>query len=145
MKTTIPEDGVRQVAESLGWWSARLARARGLRDLGAWGEWIALHYLRRLGWDVVARNWKGGDGELDLVAFDGPYLVAVEVKTRLGPKSLPPENQVNAKKTRRIDRLALQFILRHELAESPLRLDVIAVETDDLRSYRIRHYTNWQP
>ena len=58
-------------------------------ELGRWGEWIALKYLRKLGWDIVARNWRGFQGEVDLIAYDGPFLVFVEVKTRRGPPPCP--------------------------------------------------------
>ena len=56
-------------------------------SLGRWGEWLALIHLRRLRWDIVTRNWRTREGEVDLIAYDGPYLVFTEVKTRrLKPK-----------------------------------------------------------
>ena len=113
---------------------------RDLRELGRWGEWIALKHLRKLGWDIVARKWKGFQGEVDLIAYDGPFLVFVEVKTRRGPTSLPGEENVDWKKERKLDELAFDFLLRHEIANAPVRLDVIAVETPDLREFVLRHY-----
>ena len=109
-------------------------------ELGRWGEWIALKHLRKLGWDIVARNWKGFQGEVDLIAYEGPFLVFVEVKTRRGPTSLPGEENVDWKKERKLDELAFDFLLRHEIANTPVRLDVIAVETLDLREFVLRHY-----
>ena len=109
------------------------------RELGRWGEWIALKHLRKLGWDIVARNWKGFQGEVDLIAYDGPFLVFVEVKTRRCPTSLPGEESVGWKKERKLDELAFDFLLRHEIANTPVRLDVIAVETPDLRKFVLRH------
>ena len=110
------------------------------RELGRWGEWIALKHLRQLGWDIIARNWKGSQGEVDLIAYDGPSLVFVEVKTRHSPTSWPPEESVDWKKEKKLDELAFDFLLRHELAETPVRIDVIAVETADLREFVLRHY-----
>ncbi len=104
------------------------------------GEWIALKHLRQLGWDIIARNWKGSQGEVDLIAYDGPSLVFVEVKTRHSPTSWPPEESVDWKKEKKLDELAFDFLLRHELAETPVRIDVIAVETADLREFVLRHY-----
>ena len=109
-------------------------------ELGRWGEWIALKHLRKLGWDIVARNWKGFQGEVDLIAYDGPFLVFVEVKTRRGPTSLPGEESVDWKKEGKLDELAFDFLLRHELSETPVRIDVIAVETPDLNRFILRHY-----
>jgi len=113
---------------------------RDPRELGGWGEWIALKHLRKLGWDIVARNWKGFQGEVDLIAYDGPFLVFVEVKTRRGPTTLPGEESVDWKKERKLDELAFDFLLRYEISETPVRIDVIAVETPDLREFVLRHY-----
>ena len=125
-------------------------------SLGAWGEWVALSYLRRLGWDIVARNWKSGKGELDLVAYDpvtclagsgahgqAPFLVFVEVKTKIAPSALPPEDQIGRRKEEMLNRLIDDFCVRYELFDCPVRLDVIAIETEDKRRYHLRHYLGW--
>jgi len=109
-------------------------------ELGRWGEWTALKHLRKLGWDIVARNWKGLGGEVDLIAYDGPFLVFVEVKTRRGPVTRAPEERVDWKKERKLDELAFNFLVSHEISEGPVRLDVIAIETTDLREFVLRHY-----
>ncbi len=111
-------------------------------ELGRWGEWIALKHLRKLGWDIVARNWKGFEGEVDLIAYDGPFLVFVEVKTRRRPVTRAPEDRVDWKKERKLDELAFNFLLRYEISETPVRLDVIAVETTDIKEFVLRHYRN---
>ena len=118
------------------WWIAQEASPQ---DLGRWGEWVALKHLRKLGWDIVARNWKGYEGEVDLIAYDGPWLVFVEVKTGRGG-AWPPEERVNWSKERKLDELALDFLMRYEVEETPVRLDVIGVETGDLRNYELWHY-----
>ncbi|MBI4446567.1 MAG: YraN family protein [Acidobacteria bacterium] len=114
---------------------------RSTRELGRWGEWIALKYLRRQGWDIVARNWKGYGGEVDLIAYDGPALVFVEVKTRRTPAALGPADNVTRRKERKLEELALQFLRRYELGGIPWRLDVIAVETPDQKKFSIQHLT----
>ncbi len=42
-------------------------------ELGRWGEWIGLKHLRKLGWDIVARNWKSFQGEVDLMPMMVPF------------------------------------------------------------------------
>ena len=89
---------------------------------------------------MIARNWKGFGGEVDLIAYDGPFLVFVEVKTRRGHVTRAPEERVDWKKERKLDELAFNFLVSHEISETPVRLDVIAVETTDLRGFVLRHY-----
>ncbi|HET7102712.1 MAG TPA: YraN family protein, partial [Terracidiphilus sp.] len=69
----------------------RLAARRGrTSDLpehlitGLNGEDAAFFHLRRKGYVVVARRWSSGDvpGDLDLIAWQGPMLCFIEVKTR---------------------------------------------------------------
>ena len=63
----------------------KINNAAGPTRLGAWGEQAAAEYLSGLGWRVVARNWRGDGGELDLVALEPvegapPVGVVVEFK-----------------------------------------------------------------
>jgi putative endonuclease len=53
-------------------------------DHGRIGEDLAHRYLRRRGYTVIARNYRtrSGSGEIDIVAWNGPTLVFIEVKTR---------------------------------------------------------------
>lgn len=123
----------------LAWlWNRRFNPSRG--DLGRWGEWVALRHLLAMGWDVVARNWRGRGGEVDLIAWHESWLVFVEVKTSLLPSPFLPEERVDPEKQRRLEYLANEFTWRHELEEAPVRLDVIAVETRDQVCFRLRHY-----
>ena len=50
--------------------------------VGRWGETIAEQTLISAGMDILARNWRCREGEIDIVARDGTTLVICEVKTR---------------------------------------------------------------
>ncbi len=144
MLERLPDDAGWMRTENVwaGWrWLWSVSHGRSTRALGQWGEWIALRHLRRLGWDVVARNWKGRTGEVDLIVYDGSWLVLVEVKTRRLPSRLPPEANVDSRKERKLERLAYEFTSRHELSGVAIRFDVIGVETRDQLHYCLRHYT----
>ncbi len=122
-----------------GWARWRRPRSRG--DLGRWGEWLALKHLRRLGWDVVARNWTNKWGEIDLVAYDGEELVFVEVRTRRRASGRVPEDSLTTRKLGQLESLAFDFMRRFEVCDRPVRLDFIAVETRDGGEFELRHAT----
>src|SRR6478672_6079859 len=75
---------------------------------GQAGEDAAYFYLRRLGYVMVARNWRIAQckGELDLVAWDGDVLCFVEVKTRTSHEVKPAEAAVDERKRRELGLVA---------------------------------------
>jgi putative endonuclease len=99
--------------------------------------------LRRLGYVIVARGHRDNIGEIDLVAVDGRTLVFVEVKTRTSQDAGHPADAVDAEKQRRLTRLALSYMKRHDLLENPARFDVVAVIWPDKgRKPTIEHFQN---
>jgi putative endonuclease len=52
--------------------------------VGKYGERVALRHLEDAGFEILARNWRCPDGEIDIVARDRNVLVICEVKTRSG-------------------------------------------------------------
>ncbi|MFN2426713.1 MAG: YraN family protein [Candidatus Binatia bacterium] len=91
---------------------------------GRYGEDAAAEFLRRRGFEVLARNVRTAFGEIDLVALDGDVVVFVEVKARRGSGGL---EAVDARKQRRLSRLAVAFLARAGWLERPARFDVVAV------------------
>jgi putative endonuclease len=109
------------------WVYRRIVRLWPPRPLGALGEAEAERYLKRLGYKIVARGERGRLGELDLVAVDGRMVVFVEVKTRESHDAGHPAEAVDAEKQRRLTRLALAFLKRHDLLEHASRFDIVAI------------------
>jgi putative endonuclease len=102
------------------------------RTLGQHGEDCAAAYLVEQGYEVVARNWRTREGELDLVARDGAWLVFVEVRARRAGKSGlpslgPPEESVTPRKQARLAAMAEAYLFEN-LWDGPWRIDVIALE-----------------
>ena len=98
-------------------------------ELGRRGEETAVRYLSKEGYCLVERGYRFSRGEIDIIAYDGPTLVFVEVKTRTDPDRGFPEEAVTPAKRRQIRRVALGYLLEHkELDDPPCRFDVIAVE-----------------
>ena len=61
------------------------------------------------------------------MARDRDTIVFVEVKTRQSRESGHPAEAVGPAKQRRLSRLAVTYLKRHGLLESPARFDIIAV------------------
>ncbi|WP_460890048.1 YraN family protein [Promicromonospora xylanilytica] len=90
--------------------------------VGRYGERVALRHVEARGWRVLDTNWRGKDGELDIVALDDDVLVVIEVKTRSGHGFGHPAEAVTPRKLARIKRLTGQWItvFRERLAEARL-------------------------
>jgi putative endonuclease len=100
--------------------------------VGRHGEDLAARHLEAAGLQILARNWRCREGELDIVARDGAVLVFAEVKTRSSLAFGAPAEAVNSAKSARIRQLALRWITaqRGEPGSafwSAVRFDVVAV------------------
>lgn len=98
------------------------------RSLGHFGEVVAEGFLRRQGYEIVERNWRCRQGEIDLVARQGGDWVVVEVRTRRGDTCGTPEESLTPAKQRRLLRLATAFFQERELEDVSWRVDLVAVE-----------------
>jgi putative endonuclease len=108
------------------------------KKLGDFGEQVALAYLTRQGYTLVARQWRCPAGEIDLLMRDRSGLVFVEVRTRRGEGASIPEESIGRAKQARLSALAYAYL---EATGAPAdlvwRIDVVAVEID--RSGRVAH------
>ncbi|MGC8873217.1 MAG: YraN family protein [Chloroflexia bacterium] len=100
------------------------------RMVGSRGEALAEAALRQRGYEIIARNWRCREGEVDLVARDGADWVFVEVRTRCLGDGPSPEESLTQRKRRRLLRLAGVFLEAQGLQDVPWRVDVVAVELD---------------
>jgi len=95
--------------------------------LGIYGEEVAAQHLRVNGIVVLERNWRCSQGEIDLIARDGPDLVICEVKTRRSVSHGTPLEAISARKIRRMRSLALAWMDRRSVNPRAIRFDVIGV------------------
>jgi putative endonuclease len=101
---------------------------------GRRGEDAAAAHLERLGYVVIARNYRCRGGEIDVVARDGETIVFAEVKLRrLGHDGF---EAVDDRKVRRLSRAALDFLSHYAILGSAARFDVVAV---DAATMKCRH------
>jgi putative endonuclease len=106
-------------------------------DLGRRGEALAVEHLEQNGYRIVAANFSLPIGrnlrdvivnaEIDIVAYDGPILCFVEVKTRASDDFAPPQANVDLRKRRQISRAALAYRRMLGLVDPAYRYDVVTV------------------
>jgi putative endonuclease len=92
---------------------------------GRRSELLAIRHIRSLGYRVVKSRYRTTTGEVDIIAWHGPVLVFIEVKSLR--TSDPPEDAVGFTKRRRIIRAAHHYISRYRLHDSPYRFDIVSV------------------
>lgn len=86
-----------------------------------------------MGYHILEYNFRSRQGEIDIVAKDGKYLVFVEVKYRASTRSGDPLESVDLRKQRRICRAARYYLMRHQLdMDTPCRFDVAAIRKDQV-------------
>ena len=77
------------------------------RHLGRLGERLAAEHFERLGYRILARNYRTRFGELDLVVTDEEVLVFCEVKTR---RSGSPWENLGVAKRGQVRRMARAWL-----------------------------------
>ena len=98
------------------------------RELGEAFEEAAAVFLQKNGVQILERNFRCRQGEIDLIGRDGEYLVFFEVKYRKSADLGLPAEAVGVVKQRRICRAAKYYLYRKHLGEGvPVRFDVVAV------------------
>jgi len=90
-----------------------VAKAGVANAVGAYGERLAARCLVESGMQILDRNWRCDQGEIDIVAMDGTCLVIVEVKTRRSLAFGSPVEAVSAVKAARLRRLAGCWLADH--------------------------------
>ena len=95
---------------------------------GATGEKLARRFLRKQGYKILYRNFRGrSGGEIDIVCRDHDTLVFVEVKTRGGEEFGRPFEAISRDQKRRISRGALAWLRMLDHPEILFRFDVVEV------------------
>jgi putative endonuclease len=97
--------------------------------LGASGEDRAAAWYEGNGYEVLDRNWRCREGELDLVCHRDGVIVFSEVKTRSSLVYGHPAEAVTPAKQRKVRQVATRWLGAHRDREYArgLRFDVVAV------------------
>ncbi len=103
-------------------------------ELGRRGEDVACGFLTGKGHTIVQRNFRSGHLEIDIISLDKNGVHFVEVKSRVAPVMVSPEENVTVSKQRKVADAALRYL--HTVkdnrisAEMEVNFDVVAVTFD---------------
>ena len=97
------------------------------RQVGIRGEDIAAAWYEAHGYQIVDRNWRCRDGELDLVLRNGRQVVFCEVKHRTGLGFGAPAEAITREKKQRIRHLAARWLQDAKPRPAEIRFDVAAI------------------
>jgi putative endonuclease len=99
----------------------------GRRKTGIDGEDIAAAWYEARGYQVLDRNWRCREGELDLVLRNGRQVVFCEVKHRRGVGFGTPAESITREKKQRIRHLAARWLQDAKPRPAEIRFDVAAI------------------
>ena len=114
------------------------------KERGDWGEERAALYLRLHGYRVVERNFRCRQGEIDIIARKGGFIVFVEVKLRKNADFGEAREFVTYRKQQRVIRAAELWLVKNGCELQP-RFDVIEIyapKGTDTVFPTIRHLEN---
>lgn len=99
--------------------------------LGRRAEIIAAAELGKLGYRIVASNYRSRSGEIDLIAREGDCLVFVEVRCKRTSEYGSPAESITPAKVRKLIITAEHYIEEQGLADVACRFDVVEVVAVD--------------
>jgi putative endonuclease len=102
------------------------------RTVGIDGEDIAAAWYEAHGYQVLERNWRCREGELDLVVRSGRLVVFCEVKHRTGVGYGLPAEAITREKKQRVRHLAARWLQDAKPRPAEIRFDVAAVLNGEL-------------
>ncbi len=111
------------------------------RHVGTSYELLAAEYLKQQGLQIIDKNFRCRQGEIDLIAYDGTYYIFTEVKYRKTAEKGDPAEAVGYRKQIRICRAADFYrVSRHVPANTPVRFDVVAILDSQVTWYKNAFY-----
>jgi len=106
-------------------------------DLGRLGEELAIDFLEKAGYRILATNWIFQKAEIDIIAQKGKILAIVEVKTRSSVDFGLPQDFVKPKKIQLLVKAVNEYIITNDI-EGDARFDIIAIFKNG-KNFEIEH------
>jgi putative endonuclease len=107
---------------------------------GAQGEEAVALFLINRDIEIIERNWRVREGEIDIVALHSTGIFSfVEVKTRSSVAFGHPFEAINRDKAYRMQRLALAWLATHGCLGCEYQIDVAAVLVQNNGTHEIEY------
>jgi putative endonuclease len=97
---------------------------------GQIGEKLAAEYLSNHGYAIIETNYRCKEGEVDIIAKEGEFLVFVEVRAKNNLSYGTPEESITARKKMHLRNAAAKYLQTHSNLPEQWRIDFVAVELD---------------
>jgi putative endonuclease len=110
-------------------------------ELGRRSEVIACAHLVAQGWKILARNYRAGHKEIDIIARFADTIAFVEVKARAGTGCGHPLEAITWAKRREIAHVARAWLRENPGAWLEYRFDAIAIVWNGA-SHDLEHVEN---
>ena len=95
-------------------------------EFGTAGEDMAVKWLQEKGYEILHRNWRHKQYEIDMIALKNNFLHIIEVKTRNHSPFGYPEDSVGKKKFRNLQRAADEFLFLNP-GHKWIQYDILAI------------------
>ena len=110
---------------------------------GAFGEQAVTQFLINNNLEIIDRNWRVREGEIDIVALNSSGIFSfIEVKTRRSIAFGHPFEAINKEKAYRMQRLALAWLATHGCLGCDYQIDAAAVLVAVDGSHTIEYRSN---
>lgn len=100
------------------------------QETGRAGEELVARTLAGQGWEIIARNWRTRQGEIDIIAREKDAIVFIEVKTWPHGEQADLELVIGERKQKRMAETAKCFLGAHRQYNGMyVRFDVVLVDS----------------
>jgi putative endonuclease len=118
-----------------------LKKSRNLA-VGSFGEARVADYRIKLGDEVLDRNWRVREGEIDVVTLDSQGVFHfIEVKTRSSMAFGHPFESISQVKLLRMQRLAMGWLVTHDCFGCEYSIDIASVLLNSDGTHTLEYQT----
>jgi len=110
-------------------------------DFGKMAEDLAVDFLVKAKYRILARNFRYLKAEVDIIAEFENQIIIVEVKARQTDAFLEPQEAVNKKKIKLLITAANYYIEENNI-DKEVRFDIISILPNKQKTLEITHITD---